>query len=388
MNYLSKISKKIKDYSDRVYKFENKLFKDGVYAGLDNRRGNYFYTYESSNIEQYQGFTSCTEMRQEITIVIQSNCFESDKEGIQWLISELKSSSDVIRINSVYADKYRIIKEETDGKYDTNLTLIKAIFDWRFSECCAVDEEAPPPTSCPITIEIASNGEVIQSSSELDPCDENTIILTGCGGEQSTDCRVITTGQDDGSNERSRNDGDFFLLAYNNIFGHNRRFTGTTGGYHDGTDYRNANGNLSDFATAFPNAIVLDWNDRAGSATIGKVKAWYIVDSTFLQWQEAKDEIALLTVGGFDWYLPMLDEINFVALKSEPRCFDWLPFGEALGGTVRLWTNTQNPNNSAQVARYDSLFPYMSLQAKIGQAERKYIAVTELNYNGITINQI
>lgn len=179
MNYLSKISQKIKDYSDRVYKFENKLFKDGVYAGLDNSKGNYFYTYESSDIEQFQGFTSCSEMKQEITIVIQSNCFENEKELIQWLINALKNSSDVIRINRIYTDKYRIIKEETDGKFDTYLKLIKATFDWRFTECCIVEKQQQP-SSCSIKIDIVNNGEVIQSSDELDPCEENTIVLTKC----------------------------------------------------------------------------------------------------------------------------------------------------------------------------------------------------------------
>lgn len=50
----------------------------------------------------------------------------------------------------------------------------------------------------------------------------------------------------------------FHTLVHNNVFGHKNRFCGTTGGYHDGTNYKTVSGTTTTQAVAFPNSEVID----------------------------------------------------------------------------------------------------------------------------------
>lgn len=53
---------------------------------------------------------------------------------------------------------------------------------------------------------------------------------------------------------------DFFILDEVNEFNNLYRFTGTTGGGTDGTNYFDVNGNSTTKALAFPNDVMLDWS--------------------------------------------------------------------------------------------------------------------------------
>jgi hypothetical protein len=404
------------------------------------------FNYEQEQNDYTQPHTVVTPRIYLITTIFDAELTESGTYQRDWIINkknELRAKYiDWLQRMPFDGSPYLEVISDNQLQIQTRVSvegflIMEALPTLHVSREFCLEGSAPPsPIGCLLNIDFTCNDEIIQSVEDLNPCEDNTIVLTspchapnpavflindtevgtafngnpftlnvvdGDGDQvgsliganwvvpsppaQSTDCRVITTGQNDGSNERSRNNGNFFLLAYTNVFGHNRRFTGTTGGYHDGTNYRNFDGTISNFATAFPNQIVLDWNDRSGTETTGTVKAWYIFSSPLVQWQNAIDAVALLTVGGFTWYLPMIDEFNFISLKSIIRCFNWLPFGEFLSGTQTFWTLTENANNTVQAYRYDSTPPHMNVQNKTGGANRGYIAVTQLLYNGTTITQ-
>jgi hypothetical protein len=63
---------------------------------------------------------------------------------------------------------------------------------------------------------------------------------------------------DDGDVERGRGDS-WLALTYDNPFGHKRRFTGTTGGYHNGSGYVDVDGVATTQALAFLNGWAIDW---------------------------------------------------------------------------------------------------------------------------------
>jgi hypothetical protein len=63
---------------------------------------------------------------------------------------------------------------------------------------------------------------------------------------------------DDGDVQRGRGDS-WLALTYNNLFGHKRRFSGITGGYHNGSGYVDIDGVATTEALAFPDGWAIDW---------------------------------------------------------------------------------------------------------------------------------
>jgi len=120
---------------------------------------------------------------------------------------------------------------------------------------------------------------------------------------------------DDGDDQRAR-ETSFFHLTNNNPFGNNRRFTGTNGGYHDGVDFRDKDGNITTKALAFPNDIMLDWAYVNGDNLSGQVMMWYInntttnlVPSEDREWENMLILISNLNLGGFiNWKMPNILE--------------------------------------------------------------------------------
>lgn len=116
----------------------------------------------------------------------------------------------------------------------------------------------------------------------------------------------------------------FFLLADNNIWGNNFRFTDETGGF------------------AFVNNFVLDHLSGL---------MWYRVPTTATQWNGAIDAAFASTLGGFtDWFLPNMNQLisicNFSI--STNALLNYAPFNIAVTtSTDRIWTSTTTPNASA-----------------------------------------
>jgi len=121
-----------------------------------------------------------------------------------------------------------------------------------------------------------------------------------------------------------------------NIFGHHKRFTGTTGGYQSEIDnlFYDKNGVLvADFAAAFPLGIVVDWSTRDWQNN--KVLAYATNDIASNATRLAQDTYCSgLTLGIYsEWKLPFMKEmlhlcntgisnnINYVPMNN--KVFDW-----------------------------------------------------------------
>jgi hypothetical protein len=87
---------------------------------------------------------------------------------------------------------------------------------------------------------------------------------------------------DDGDEQRGR-ETLFFTLTNNSFVGHNFRFVGKTGGYYDGTNFRDIDGNIVTKAEAFPDDVCVDWAYFNGDASTGIIMMWHINTVTLVQ---------------------------------------------------------------------------------------------------------
>jgi hypothetical protein len=116
--------------------------------------------------------------------------------------------------------------------------------------------------------------------------------------------------EDDGDNQFGNGDATdpFFNTEYTHVWGHKRRFVGTTGGYHNGTDYVDVNGTITTKALAFPNDIMLDMKQH------DKIRK-RILAYSFLIGSTVTFALAIsnqpYTFGGYsDWLLPTSNNLS------------------------------------------------------------------------------
>lgn len=153
---------------------------------------------------------------------------------------------------------------------------------------------------------------------------------------------------------------DFYTLSGTGsdwFFGHTRRFTGITGGYHNGSGYVDVNGNATSKALAFPETIVLDWS--LYDPVSGNLVGWQYDPFLFSNTDRAT---AITSATGFStasfptgWRLM---GIKFLAELPNDGVIPYLnypPFSDPLG--VALWSSTtQNSNsNVGRILRDDTL---------------------------------
>jgi hypothetical protein len=159
---------------------------------------------------------------------------------------------------------------------------------------------------------------------------------------------IYATG-DDGDDQRAR-ETSFFILTNNNPFGHNSRFTGTNGGYHDGVDFRDKDGVVTTKALAFPNDIMLDWAYVNGDNVSGQVMMWYTLDSGGItplsnrEWGNMLNNINNLNQGGFtNWKMPNTLEFSTILWKDDPNnlFLNYQPFN---GNVGRLYWTSETMN--------------------------------------------
>jgi len=132
---------------------------------------------------------------------------------------------------------------------------------------------------------------------------------------------------------------NFLTLDFTNPFGHTRRFTGITGGYHDGTDWVDVNGNSTTEALAFPNDIAIDWSqfNQVGGLVLGSVRT--ALSST--TWNNQIDNALALSVGAFTsgWRLLNANEANtFIDYSINGSCLSYHPFIMRTQGFIWLST--------------------------------------------------
>jgi hypothetical protein len=157
MRYLEQLAQLINNFTDRANIYEGKPHKTGEYKGLDNNQGNYFYTYESGDVVRGVSYTSCVNMVQEVTLVVQTNCFTNELQLNKWLNVALKNSDDVQDIIASYTDKYRIMREETGAEYESDLLFAKIRFNWRYNDCYECDLVDVAPICSPLRLTFQDN---------------------------------------------------------------------------------------------------------------------------------------------------------------------------------------------------------------------------------------
>jgi hypothetical protein len=169
---------------------------------------------------------------------------------------------------------------------------------------------------------------------------------------------------DDGDDQRAR-ETSFFHLTNNNPFGNNRRFTGTTGGYHVNSDntFRDKDGNVTTKALAFPNDIMLDWAYYNGDNLSGQVMMWYINNTTTnlvpvedREWQNMLILISNLNRGGFtNWKMPNILELMNISFYGT-NDYGYISYQPLDVQDARLiWTNQTLGADATRAYRYQNL---------------------------------
>jgi hypothetical protein len=171
---------------------------------------------------------------------------------------------------------------------------------------------------------------------------------------------------DDGDEQRGR-ETSMFVLSNNSFVGHNFRLVGKTGGYHDGSNFRDINGNIVTKAAAFPDDVCVDWAHFNGDASNGIIMMWHINTVTlvqpgnkqptwinYLQHQYGDTTVVDVVVpqaayGGYtDWKVPNLNELLPIHRRVVGGTLQgYEPFNE-ISLSTRFILNETNMVNSAQ----------------------------------------
>lgn len=170
---------------------------------------------------------------------------------------------------------------------------------------------------------------------------------------------TIYEADDDGQSQYGKT-VDFYTLSgigSDWFFGHTRRFTGITGGYHDGTNYVDVNGNVTTKALAFPETIVLDWTqyDRLTGNVIGC--QYNPTFSGNVTWLSAKASCFGFTTASFTtgWRWGNINEIEQFHNEGINPGFAYPPFEDITVG-VSLWSSTTplSDTTRARIIRNDT----------------------------------
>jgi hypothetical protein len=115
-------------------------------------------------------------------------------------------------------------------------------------------------------------------------------------------------------------------LTNNNVWGHNYRFCGMDGGYYDGVGYYNVTGGTSNYATSYPNEVIIDHLTGLG---------WYFyktLDGETAIWNAAIDathNVNLFSLGYTDWRLASKDEwVTLAYIRTSLVQFNYQPLNQ------------------------------------------------------------
>jgi len=178
---------------------------------------------------------------------------------------------------------------------------------------------------------------------------------------------------DDADDQRAR-ETSFFILTNNNPFGHNSRFTGTTGGYHDGVDFRDKDGNITTKALAFPNNLMLDWAYYNGDNLSGQVMMWHTAVTNLgasAGWLGYLNLQTTASFGGYSgWKLPNLLEYATIRFGSTAGALSYQPFNYT--ATQQMWTNETNFSSTTDAIIFATLAGTFLNVVKTNTARRAF----------------
>lgn len=167
------------------------------------------------------------------------------------------------------------------------------------------------------------------------------IVPVNSGKIFKTGATTPNNAGDDGAIKRGAGT-DFFNLGFNNSFGHQKAYTGITGGYYDevALAYKDVSGNVTTEVLAFPNNLMLNW--KAWSQIDNEV---FCMDYTPIQTGTVASMILAspYTRGGFTGFygLNMGEYERFFNYNGS--AFNWAPFSFNIGvptSTFRVYSTT------------------------------------------------
>jgi hypothetical protein len=203
-----------------------------------------------------------------------------------------------------------------------------------------------------------------------------------------------TTG-DDGDDQRAR-ETSFFILTNNNPFGHNRRFTGTNGGYHvmSNNTFRDKNGTVTTKNLAFPNGLMLDWAYISGTTDSGTIMMWHyddanITNAALREFNGMTTTINSLTFAGFsNWKMPNTLELMLIFFWGN-NTQEFLNYEPIIVNNRGIWLNQTDPTNTAQAYRYGQSPTFYRTTMKNSQlATTRLMAVRYSTYTVVGGNVI
>lgn len=162
---------------------------------------------------------------------------------------------------------------------------------------------------------------------------------------------------DDAADQRAR-ETSFFILSEPNIYGHNFRFVGRTGGYHDRTDntFRDKNGNTTTKALAFPDNLMIDLAYTNGNENFGQAMMWYYntvnLISNLRSWNGLLPYINTLVYAGLaNWKMPNKLEFTVIefAGNNTTNTLNYEPFLTASNDLY--WLNVTDPDDTNKALR-------------------------------------
>ena len=173
---------------------------------------------------------------------------------------------------------------------------------------------------------------------------------------------------DDGATQRGRG-VSWYKTDYNNLWGHDFRLCGTTGGYTDGVSYFDVSGVATTRALAFPNNEMSDW--AYWDQINGKVMMWYLLPFGTTtpvpalpnggtiggkSVNNAIDEALASTQNGrSDWYCPNIEELNSIIYREQAinagDALNYPPFDYAYNGSFPSSTGWRIVSSSSKGVR-------------------------------------
>jgi hypothetical protein len=191
---------------------------------------------------------------------------------------------------------------------------------------------------------------------------------------------VIYATGDDGGDQRYRESTFFHLFGLNplglNPFGNNRRFTGTTGGYHVNSDntFRDKDGNITTKALAFPDNLMLDWAYYNGDNLSGQVMMWHIALTNLgasAGWLGYLNFQTTASFGGYSgWKLPNVLEYTTIRFGSTAGALSYQPFNYT--ATLQPWTNETGLNQSGVAIIFNTVTGEFIQLIKTNTARRAF----------------
>lgn len=270
-------------------------------------------------------------------------------------------------IDNVYSDF--TFDPEMQKKIDlhdmSKFHVLKVTFDVLYKDDCA---KTFAPVCDPVSI--FENGIQIASIPSGGSYSYSTSVgatyFTSLTGQENTSALYDDGWQFQNGTYSNAILSDYHTLVNANEWGHNKRFTGDTGGYMDFSTgiFYDVNHNVTTKALAFPNDILRDYAYR---------RRWYLNRSGARTWANCISLSPTESKGGeTGWRTPSKAEYEQISSNNansptyiDNRLFNWSLFN--------MWSSTEALNNSANAHRYSAGSDSWSIQSKTILAANAYI---------------